>query len=174
MSDAKLQTNPMLANTVQLNIVQTGERNYAAALDLVIAAAQNELLIFDQNFVCGDYASIRRYELLRDFLSKNAPSKLTIILQYAQHFTNHCPRLLDLLESYSHKMKVYETNDVAKIAKDCFVIADKNHYVRRFHIDQARFKFAFDDENEAANLNMRFDELLDETAETVSVTKLGL
>ena len=46
--------------------------------------------------------------------------------------------------------------------------------MRRFHIDQARFKFAFDDENEAANLNMRFDELLDEMTETVSITKLGL
>lgn len=179
MSDAKLQTNPALANTMQtntaqLNTVQTGERNYAAALDLMIAAAQNELLIFDQDFIRGDYVSLRRYELLRDFLSKNALSKLTIILQYAQHFANNCPRLLGLLETYGHKMTVYETNDVAKIAKDCFVIADKRHYVRRFHIDQARFKFAFDDEIEAANLNMRFDELLDETTETVSITKLGL
>ena len=170
MSEADLPTT----NTMQANSVQTGERNYAAALDLVIAAAQHELQIFDQDFSCGDYVSVKRYELLRDFLSKNAPSKLTIILQYAQHFTNSCPRLLGLLETYGHKMTVYETNDVAKVAKDCFVIADKRHYVRRFHIDQARFKFAFDDEIEAANLNMRFDELLDETTETVSITKLGL
>ena len=174
MSDMDLLANTMQANTVQLNIVQTGERSYATALDLVIAAAQNELLIFDQDFSHGNYASVRRYELLCDFLSRNSQSKLTIILQYAQHFANNCPRLLGLLETYGHKMTVYETNDVAKIAKDCFVIADKRHYLRRFHIDQARFKFAFDDEIEAANLNMRFDELLDETTETVLVTKLGL
>ena len=71
-------------------------------------------------------------------------------------------------------MTVYETNDTAKVAKDCFVIADKRHYLRRFHIDQARFKYAFDDETEAANLLMRFSELLDETTESVSATKLGL
>ena len=170
MSETDLQT----ANTLQANTVQTGERNYAAALNLVIAAAQHELRIFDQDFSCGDYISVKRYELLRDFLSKNASSKLTIILQYAQHLVDNCPRLLGLLEAYGHKMTVYETNDAAKVAKDCFVIADKCHYVRRFHMSQARFKFALDDKIEAANLNGRFDELLDETIETVSITKLGL
>lgn len=119
------ETNLTTTNTLQANTVQTGERNYATALDLVIAAAQHELQIFDQDFSCGDYVSVKRYELLRDFLSKNAPSKLTIILQYVQHFADNCPRLLGLLETYGHKMTVYETNDIAKIAKDCFVIADK-------------------------------------------------
>jgi hypothetical protein len=151
-----------------------GERHYEAALALVIAKAMNELLIFDQDFTHGDYADIERFNLLRDFLSKNSLSKLTIILQSAEHFVNNCPRLYSLLKLYSHKMTVYETNDVAKIAKDCFVIADKQHYCRRFHIDQARFKYAFDDETEAANLQTRFDELLDETSEAVSATKLGL
>ena len=132
MNEADLPTT----NILQANTVQTGERNYAAALDLVIATAQHELQIFDQDFSCGDFVSVRRYKLLRDFLTKNTPSKLTIILQYAQHFTNNCPRLLCLLETYGNKMTVYEANDVAKVAKDCFVIADKHHYVRRFHIDQ--------------------------------------
>jgi hypothetical protein len=54
------------------------------------------------------------------------------------------------------------------------MIADKRHYLRRFHIDQARFKYAFDDEIESANLSMRFGELLEETTEAVSATKLGL
>ena len=151
-----------------------GERNYEAALDLVIARAENELLIFDQDFARGDFASLQRFNLLNDFLSKNDLSKLTIILQSATHFANNCPRLFDLLRLFGHKMTVYQTNDVAKIAKDCFVIADKRHYLRRFHIDQARFKYAFEDEIEAANLLMRFDELLEETSEAISVTKLGL
>ena len=76
MSEADLLTT----NTLQANTVQTGERNYAAALDLVISAAQHELQIFDQDFSRGDYVSVKRYELLRDFLSKDEPSKLTIIL----------------------------------------------------------------------------------------------
>ncbi len=156
------------------NAIILGERNYEAALDLVIAHAENELLIFDQYFERGDYASSKRFELLFAFLRKDNVSKLTIILQNTEYFIQHCPRLFELLKNYGHKMVVYETNDNAKVAKDCFVIADKQHYVRRFHIDQARFKYAFNDVEECANLVMRFDELLDETTEAVSATKLGL
>ena len=154
--------------------VMFGERNYATALDLVIAQAENHLLIFDQSFEKGDYASLKRFELIQQFLAKNAPSELTIILQNAQFFSVNCPRLFDLLSIYGHKMRVFETNDFAKIAKDCFVIADKKHYCRRFHIDQARFKFALNDVETSASLLLRYDELLAETADTISVTKLGL
>jgi len=154
--------------------VMFGERNYAAALDLVIAQAENHLLIFDQSFEKGDYASLKRFELIQQFLAKNAASELTIILQNAQFFSVNCPRLFDLLSIYGHKIRVFETNDFAKIAKDCFVIADKKHYCRRFHIDQARFKFALNDVETSASLLLRYDELLAETADTISVTKLGL
>ena len=164
----------MSESELQPNSIILGERNYEAALDEVIARANSELLIFDQDFVRGNYASVARHDVLSDFLSKDPLSKLTIILQSAEHFVKNCPRLFELLKRYRHKMTVYETNDVAKVAKDCFVIADKSHYLRRFHIDQARFKFAFEDTIEAANLNMRFDELLEETADTVSATRLGL
>ena len=156
------------------NTVTLGERNYEAALNLVIAKAQNELLIFDQDLARGDYASLQRFELIKQFLTRSHLSQLTIILQDTAHFVQNCPRLFELLKLYGHKMTVFETNDNAKVAKDCFVIADKTHYLRRFHIDQARFKYAFDDEEECANLTMRFNELLDETAEAVSPTKLGL
>ena len=156
------------------NTIILGERNYEAALDLVIAEARNELLIFDQDFVRGEYDSAQRYNLLHHFLSENPLSKLTIILQSVEFFTTQCPRLYQLLETYGHKMVVYETNDHAKIAKDCFVLADKRHYCRRFHIDQARFKFALDDAETTASLTTRFEELLDETTEAVSTGKLGL
>ena len=151
-----------------------GERNYEAALELIIARAVDELLIFDQDFTRGDFASIKRFYLFQHFLSAKPLSKLTIILQDVRHFVQNCPRLFELLKLYGHKIAVYETNDNAKVAKDCFVIADKQHYLRRFHIDQARFKFAFDDLEECANLQTRFSELLDETTEAISVTKLGL
>jgi hypothetical protein len=156
------------------NTIILGERNYTAALDLVIGEAKQELLIFDQDFVHSDYASIGRYRLLYDFLSNNPQSKLTIILHNAEFFTTQCPRVFNLLETYSHKMTVYVTNDHAKIAKDSFVLADGHHYCRRFHIDQARFKFALNDVENTASLSTRFNELLEETAETISVTKLGL
>ena len=49
-----------------------GERNYEAALDLVIAEAKDELLIFDQDFVHGDYASQQRFEILLEFFEQKS------------------------------------------------------------------------------------------------------
>ena len=156
------------------NTIVLGERNYAQAIDLIIEQAQQELLIFDQDLRSGDYASLARYERIRHFLSQDSQSQLTMVLHDGGHLTKQCPRLFDLLEVYGHKMTVLLTNDRAKIAKDCFVIADTQHYVRRIHLDHARFKFNVNDPETAASLKNRFQELLDETTTPITHTQLGL
>jgi hypothetical protein len=164
------------ANTAALipNTIILGERLYAQAIDVVIQQAQHTLLMFDQDFSHGDYASVLRHQSLLQFLSRDAHTKLIIVLHHSDYLTTYCPRLMELLTKYGHKMTVYLTNDSAKVAKDCFVIADDMHYIKRIHIDQARFKYAFDDAETCANLHMRFDELLEETSHTLSPTQLGL
>ncbi|HAJ71761.1 MAG TPA: hypothetical protein DCO68_06745 [Methylophilaceae bacterium] len=163
------QNNELIPDSIIL-----GERNYAHALDLVIQHANNTLMIFDQDLKLGDYASISRYENLKHFLSKNALSQLTMVVHDSNYLVNFCPRLFSLLETYGHKMTVYVTNDAAKVAKDCFIVADGQHYIRRVHVDHARFKYALNDIETASSLMMRFNELLDETTTTVSPTQLGL
>lgn len=169
MSAQQQNTDALAPNTILL-----GERLYAQAIDLVIQQAQKTLLIFDQDFSHGDYASMLRFQSLQQFLSRDTHTVLTIILHQSEHLTAHCPRLMELLSVYGHKMTIYITNDSAKVAKDCFVIADDVHYVKRIHIDQARFKYALDDAESCAGLNMRFGELLEETSHTLSPTQLGL
>ena len=156
------------------NSVLLGEREYIMALDLVIAAAQQTLCIFDQDFSRGNFASIKRFNLIQEFLNRDPNSKLTIVLQASDFFTTKCPRLFGLLTNFGHQITVYETNSHAKIAKDCFILADNQSYIRRFHIDQARFKYVLDDVETTASLMNRFEELLQETSHTISATKLGL
>lgn len=156
------------------NTIVLGERNYTQAIDLIIEQATQELLIFDQDLRLGDYASLARYERIRHFLSQDAQSKLTMVLHDGSHFTKQCPRLFDLLEVFGHKMTVLLTNDHAKLAKDCFVIADTQHFVRRIHVDHARFKFNTNDPETAASLKNRFQEILDETISPIAHTQLGL
>lgn len=156
------------------NSILLGEHEYASTLDIVIAKAEQQLLIFDQDFSTGDFASVKRFDLIHTFLNKSVMSKLIIILQHTDFFTSQCPRLYHLLATFGHKLTIYETNDYAKIAKDCFVLADDHAYIRRFHIDQSRFTYALDDEETTASLKSRFDELLQETSQTLSTTKLGL
>jgi len=156
------------------NSILTGEHPYATALDLVIAEAEQTLLIFDQNLSTGDFSSLKRFDLIYTFLNNNASSQLTIILHHADFFKTQCPRLFGLLATFGHKMTVYTTNSHAKIAKDCFTLADNKAYIRRIHIDQSRFKYALDDKETVASLNNRFHELLQETADKVTAEQLGL
>lgn len=156
------------------NQILTGERLYAEAINIILANAQHELLIFDQDLSHGDFASLEKYALIQQFLSKNITSRLTIILQSTTFFIEKCPRLFDLLALYGHKMIVHETSEAAKHAKDCFILADAQHYIKRIHIDQARFKYALNDEDSVEMLNTRFKELLEATQDVIAVTKLGL
>ena len=88
-----------MANTeLKPNTVLQGERNYETALNLLIAKAQYELLIFDQDLSHGDYASLQRIELIQQFLNTTPLSKLTIIVQTSEFFVNKCPKLFGLLK----------------------------------------------------------------------------
>lgn len=156
------------------NQILFGERNYEAALNLIISYAQNELVIFDADFSRGGYNSLKRYELLNQFLAKSNKNKLNIVLLDADYLMQNCPRLLGLLKNYSHLMTIYKTNQAAKIAQDCFIIADQQHVLRRFNKDQARFKFNVDDKILATQINERFSELLAETTEKIASYPLGL
>ncbi len=160
--------------TIEENQILIGEGLYAEAINIVLANAMHELLIFDQDLSHGDFASLRKYQLLQQFLSKSVTSHLTIVLQSTTFFNEKCPRLFSLLTIYGHKMTVYETNDSVKHAKDCFILADGKHYIKRIHIDHARFKYALNDAETVNALDSRFKELLEATQDVVTVTRLGL
>lgn len=151
-----------------------GEREYEAAIDRVIATAQHTLHIFDVDFTHGNYGSVKRYELLQDFLRRGVGNTLAIVLHDVSHFTAHCPRLMNLLRLYSHAMTVYQTTDRARVANDPFVIADELHYVHRLHRDHARSVLALDDPNGARSIEGRFQEILEASHPAVFATTLGL
>lgn len=154
--------------------IMVGESLYSDAINIILASAERELLIFDQDFSHGDFASKQKSELLQQFLNKSPSNQLTIVLQDTAFFKNKCPRLLDLMTIYGHKMTIYETNETAKHAKDCFILADDKNYVKRIHIDQARFRYGLNDLATASLLSTRFKELLEATHYVVTISRLGL
>jgi hypothetical protein len=164
----------MNSDTLTPNQIIVGEALYNAAINIILANAQRELLIFDQDLSRGDFASMQKYELLQQFLSQNITSHLTIILQDTSFFQENCPRLFNLLNTYGHKMSVHITNQSVKQIKDCFILADGKHYIKRIHIDQARFKYAMNDIPSAKILDSRFKELKEAIQDVVTITKLGL
>lgn len=154
--------------------IMLGERLYEAATELLIAKAERELLIFDPNLSRGGYQSLKCSEALQNFLAKDRQNRLTIVLHEADFFSESCPRLRDLMETYSHAIDIYVTDDSARVAQDAFVLADKAHYLHRFHINQARFRYVLDDEVATKPLAERFEQLLETTSSAVFATVVGL
>lgn len=164
--------------------ILNGENLYTQAIDLVIAKAQRRIWIFDQDLSRGGFSSLTRYELLKSFLSTHVASELCIILHGGDYFQHQCPRLVHLLSIYPHKMHIHVTDSSMKNFKACFIVADGSHYVKRIHIDQARFKFACGDRTpghkiqdsiiQSEILQQQFLELQAASPETISSTVLGL
>lgn len=156
------------------NTIIAGEQLYSEAINLILENAQRELLIFDQDLSHGDFAGLEKYNLLCRFLSTNIASQLKIILQDAGFFQTQCPRLCNLFRVYGHKMSVHVTNSSVRHIKECFILADGKNYIKRIHIDQARFKYAMNDETSVEVLNNRFTELTAAIADIAQTKPLGL
>lgn len=151
-----------------------GEKLYNQAISLIIARAQHQLLIFDQDLRHGDFSSVAKYQLLKKFLSVNIASEITIILQDEDYFQHKCPRLNELLRVYQHRFTVCVTNSNVKNIKECFIVADGAHYIKRIHIDQARFRYAFNDKLSCEILHNKFLELVATNEKNISISVLGL
>lgn len=152
----------------------SGEKDYEAAIDRVIAQAESSLHLFDVNLSAGGYGSLARFEALNAFLRKSGKNRLVIVLHETDYFTAYCPRLMNLLKTYSHAVAIHKTVEHARIANDPFIIADEGHYVHRFHSGGARFLLALHDHAGARQLEERFRQLLEASHPAVFGTALGL
>jgi len=71
-------------------------------------------------------------------------------------------------------MSVHVTNASVRHIKECFILADGKNYIKRIHIDQARFKYAVNDVASAEVLNNRFAELTTAIEDIMPTKPLGL
>jgi len=156
------------------NTVLTSRLDYQFALTAVLEQAQQKVFIFDTDLSFGGFETADNVERLRALLVKQPAATVTLILQDTRYLLGRCPRLLGLIQRYQHVMTVYETNDEGKRVSDSFVLADDRAYLRRFHVDQVRFKYSLDDAVAVSLLSLRFEELLQLTHHQISTTPLGL
>lgn len=156
------------------NVILHGEQLFEKAIDLITSHAQRELLIFDANLARGGYGSVQRAELLQNFLARGHGNRLTILLHDTDHLAHRCPRLMQLLKIYSHAVTVHRTGEEAQVAQDSFVLADGLHYLHRFHVDHARFRYGLNDPVAVHPLQERFGQIMETSTQGLSATTLGL
>lgn len=156
---------------VQTNF--TGKAEYDEFIGEVIALAQHEIRIFDERLGSA-FNSPSRHDALRHFLLSSRRNQLRIVVHNVSTIERDCPRMLELLRTFSHAMAIHETQPQAKSVYDPFLVADESHSVRRFHFDDLRGLYARDDPIEAHTLVERFEEIWEASAPAVTPTTIGL
>lgn len=147
----------MNEETPQQTIDSTAD--YLAALDGICRLANNNLFIFEKNFLDIGFNSSERFEILRNFLLRSPNHQLKLLAHDTRPLSQHCPRLLLLLRQFTHNMFIYQTPKHLQHITEAFALADDAHYVRRFHFDHTKGTFVQNDTEYAYLLKSRFMEM---------------
>ncbi|MCC6532681.1 MAG: hypothetical protein IT531_09045 [Burkholderiales bacterium] len=151
----------------------SGVKDYAAALDGVLALALGRIRIFDRALGL-DYNAPARIETLRAFLLANRANRIAIVVHEPERIRTRCPRLVTLQRQFSYAVSIHRTLSLARNVYDPFCVVDGSHYVRRFHFDSLRGVLVRNDADGAAELVRRFGEIWEASQPAVTATTLGL
>lgn len=147
---------------------------YCDALDALCTLANHKLYFFEQNFDNTGFNAVARYETLRQFLLANPANRLFLLAHDSHYLATRCARITLLLEQFSGSMFIYQTPKNLRHLSEPFAVADSEHYVRRFHFDDARGIFAQHDPSIAHAYQSRFLEMWASSHNAVSLSRLGL
>src|SRR5690606_11969132 len=132
------------------------------------------LLMFDAAVEVNRYGKQNRIELLLRFLVQSRNNSVVRPLHHTDSLARHCPRLMDLVRLQIRSVSIHKTREEAHAAQDSFMLADGLHYLHRFHVDHARFRYSLDNPALVQPLRERFDQIMETSTHSVSATTLGL
>lgn len=147
---------------------------YQQAIGQVLEAAGNELSVFDTDLSQSGLESSAACTQLERFLRQRRKLSLRMVLHDTGYLERECPRLLQLLNLYSHAFEVKQLPDDLRHLTECFMLTDDATGVSRFHKDWPRGKWFVACPGEAGILQNRFRQLWDSALDGFSVTRLGL
>ena len=155
-------------------VILSSRKEYLDAFDRLVELAERELRVFDPDCFGLQIDSPQKCELLRSFLLRGRNNRLYIAVHDTEYLRNHCPRLLGLLQQFSDRMFIHQTQDEAARVQDCLVLADRLHFVRRPVHAQPRGTLALNDEKDSQGMYTRFSEIWESSFPAVSATTSGL
>ena len=148
-------------------------REYEEIIDLMIPLTQHIIRVFDRT-LSRAWNDSARTEALKSFLLDNRTNRIIVVVHDAQPLLTQCPRLIALMQQFTHALQIRETLRDAKQVYDPFVIFDGSHYVHRFHYDHMRAAEGRHDVAGAQQLIERFDEILECSGRPLGANVTGL
>ena len=145
-----------------------------AAIDELIGLARRRIRVFDQDLSQTGWNQAARIDRLAAFLRETRGRQLDIIVHDTHYLESACPRLLDLLRTYSFAVTIYRTGTEAKLVTDPLVLVDDRHYLHRFHFEQSRAAVGINQPDQTRPLATRFEEIWATGEPGLNATVLGL
>jgi hypothetical protein len=150
------------------------EASFRQAIDSVIAAATQEIRVFDQDLTRIALDTKDRAEAIERFLAEDRERRLRIVLHDPGHCERHSPRLMALIRRFGQAVEIRQSPDELRHLQECFLLADRIQAVIRFHRDHPRGKIILNAPEEIHPWWRRFEELWTLSAPCLSATRLGL
>jgi len=145
-----------------------------AAIDELIALARHRIRVFDQDLSQTGWNQALRIDRLRTFLREARGRRIDVIVHDTHYLESACPRMLNLLRTYSSAMTIYRTGTEAKLATNPLLVIDDRHYLHRFHFEQPRATMGIDQPEQTQLLATRFDQIWATGEPGINATVLGL
>lgn len=138
----------------------------------LIARSRLRLQLFDPDFAVFPLGQADVDASLRAFLARGGHIELA--LHESGHIERECPRLLRLLQQFSHRIACRATPPGLRLLSDSFCIGDGLHIVRRYHADHMRGEAHFDNPVATELSAERFAALWLEARPTLPLAHTGL
>lgn len=152
----------------------TSEAGYRRACDTILAQATREILIFDRDLVALRLEEMARHEALVAFLRTDGLRRIRVVLHDPEPLQRNSPRLMRLIVHFSRAIEVRRSPDNLRQLADTHLLADEDHGVRRFHVDQPRSALILHDRAYIHPWWRRFDELWEMSYPCLSINTTGL
>lgn len=147
---------------------------YQAGIDRILAMAETEVRVYDQDLGLLKLEGGTRLTHLERLLHAKRADTLQVALRDTEPFRNQQPRLFSVFTAHADAMAVQQTPDHLASLRDSMILVDGHHGLIRFDVEQPRSKLLIDEAAELLPYLRRFEELWAEGGTPVSPTTLGL
>lgn len=148
---------------------------YRDAVLELLESACHAIVLFDPDLAETGIESARGIELLSGFCDRALRTDaLRIAVHDAGYIKRDCPRLLNVVARYGHRMSVRVTTRQYHDWLQPYMIVDNKHVVTRFHHDRPRGKISQDAPDVAAPLLTRFEAMWEQAQPGPTGIPLGL
>ena len=150
------------------------EAGFRQAIDTVIAAATDEIRIFDRNLtrVVIDRKDVA--ESLERFFSGGRHRRLHVVVHDPDHCERYQPRVQALLRRFSLAIEIRQSPDELRHLQECYLLADSLQAALRFNLNQPRGKIILEDREAIRPWWTRFDDLWQLSTPCLGPSRLGL